>query len=126
MGTGPPAAYRLLGTDLLVWHPTGPAAQFADPAQQQAWIEHKNMTVLSLYSDRFRTTPVDLFVQEPFDFDRANENAHVVDLDGIAVRVVDLATLIAMKRTADRAIDRDDIRHLQILQDQCDREGDLP
>jgi predicted nucleotidyltransferase len=102
------------------------AAQFADPAQRQAWIEHKNMTVLNLYSDRFRTTPVDLFVQEPFDFDRAYENAHVADLDGIAVHVVDLATLIAMKQVADRTIDRDDIRHLRILQDQCDREGGLP
>lgn len=102
------------------------AAQFADPAQRQVWIEQKHMTVLNLYSDRFRTTPVDLFVQEPFDFDRAYENAHVVDLDGVPVRVVDLATLIAMKQTAGRAIDRDDISHLQILKAQSDREVDLP
>lgn len=92
------------------------AAQFADPAERRSWIEHKHMTVLNLYSDRFRTTPIDLFVEEPFEFASAHARAHVQALGDLEVRVVDLATLIQMKQAAGRAIDLDDVRQLQLLQ----------
>lgn len=93
------------------------AEDFADPETRQRWIDDKQMTVLNLYSDRFRTTPVDLFVQEPFDFDQAYARAHTADLEGLTIRFVDLATLIAMKEAAGRPIDLDDVRHLRLLGD---------
>ena len=92
------------------------AEAFADPNIRQGWIDEKNMTVLNLYSERFRTTPVDLFVEEPFDFEDTYARAHVADVEGVTVRFVDLATLIAMKESAGRPIDLDDVRNLKLLE----------
>jgi predicted nucleotidyltransferase len=94
------------------------AENFADPAQRRFWIDEKNMTVLNLYSDQLRATPVDLFVTEPFDFATAYERAHLTEIDGVPFRFVDLATLIAMKEAAGRAVDLDDVRHLRLLLDE--------
>ncbi|MFO7653565.1 MAG: hypothetical protein R6X25_07050 [Candidatus Krumholzibacteriia bacterium] len=101
------------------------AEGFADPEMRRSWIEEKHMTVLNFDSDRFRTTPVDIFVVMPFDFDGAYEKAVVADVNGIAVRIVDLQTLIAMKEAAGRPIDLDDARHLRLLGDDTERDDRL-
>jgi len=88
---------------------------FADPDTRRGWIRDKNMTVLNFYSDRFRTTPVDVFVEEPFDFDTAYARAEIAEVEGVTVRYVDIETLIAMKEAAGRPIDLDDARHLRLL-----------
>lgn len=94
------------------------AEGFADPATRRGWIENKNMTVLNFYSDRFRTTPVDVFVEEPFDFDTAYARAEIAEVEGVTVRYVDIETLIAMKEAAGRPIDLDDARQLRRLAGQ--------
>jgi len=33
------------------------------------WHEEESMLVLKMWSDEHRRTPVDVFVQEPFDFE---------------------------------------------------------
>jgi hypothetical protein len=91
------------------------AEGFADAETRRTWITEKNMTVLNFDSDRFRTTPVDIFVAEPFDFDQTWERAVVADIGGVEVRIVDLETLIAMKEAAGRPIDLDDARNLRLL-----------
>lgn len=93
------------------------AASFADPANRSAWIAEKGMTVLNLYSERFRTTPIDIFVVEPFDFDATEIRSLTAEVEGIDFRYVDLETLIRMKEDAGRPIDRDDVFHLRMLQD---------
>jgi hypothetical protein len=113
-------AFAALGS--LGYHPRVPvtAEEFADPAERRRWIDEKHMTVLNLYSDTFRTTPVDLFVSEPFDFATAYERAHLTEVGGVPLRFVDLATLIAMKEAAGRPVDLDDVRHLRLLVDEGD------
>ncbi|MDO9694781.1 MAG: hypothetical protein Q7W56_08615 [Candidatus Latescibacteria bacterium] len=81
------------------------------------WIEEKGMTVLNLYSEQYRATPVDIFVEEPFDFDAVEARSHVADVEGVTFRYVDIETLIRMKETAGRPVDRDDVRQLRMLQD---------
>jgi hypothetical protein len=92
------------------------ADAFAEPTNRRRWIEEKGMTVLNLYSDRYRTTPVDVFVEEPFDFDDAHARAHTADVEGVSFRYVDIATLIRMKEAAGRLVDLDDVHHLRMLQ----------
>jgi hypothetical protein len=99
------------------------ASGFADPEMRRSWIEEENMTVLNFDSDRFRATPVDIFVEEPFAFHDAHEKAVVADVNGVEVRIVDLETLIAMKEAAGRPIDLDDVRHLRLLADEQRRDG---
>ena len=120
------SAFRALAT--LGYLPRVPvtAEQFADETQRRAWIREKGMTVLNFHSDRHRETPLDVFVTEPFDFDREYESAQKQELaPGLRVRFVSIPTLIAMKEVANRPIDGDDIRHLRwILEEQRRGERD--
>lgn len=105
----------------LGYRPTVPvtSAQFSDAANRRRWIEEKGMQVLNFHSDPHRTVPVDVFVVEPFDFDR--EYGAVFESEvarELPVRFVSIPTLIAMKESAGRARDLDDIQHLRwILED---------
>ena len=75
----------------LGYRPTVPvtAEQFADQLQRERWINERRMQVLNLFSDRIRTTPIDIFVAEPFDFEREYANAEASEIaPGKAVRFV--------------------------------------
>jgi hypothetical protein len=91
--------------------------QFADATNRETWQEEKNMTVLRLWSDLHRRTPVDVFVYEPFDFAEEYATAKweeiAVDIRGPIVRC---ETLIAMKRVAARPQDLADIAELEQTQ----------
>jgi hypothetical protein len=90
--------------------------QFADPALREQWRRDKNMTVLPLWSDEHRRTPIDIFVYEPFDF--AGEQARALRLplaaDAVAP-IVGLESLLALKRAAGRLQDLTDIEKLTKL-----------
>lgn len=88
----------------------------ADAAQRQRWIDEQGMTVLNFFSDRHRETPVDVFVTEPFDFNREYARAQVEAIaPGVPLRIVRLATLLTMKRAAGRPQDLADIHELTSL-----------
>ncbi len=95
------------------------AEAFADPDQRRRWIEEKGMTVLNLYSETHRTTPIDLFVTEPFDFETAYASSIEAEIEGTLFRYVDLQTLIRMKEAAGRPLDLDDVLHLRLLDDEA-------
>lgn len=101
--------------DRLGYRPVVPvtAAQFADAPTRQGWIRDKGMQVLQFWSDAHRETPVDMFVQEPFDFEDEYAHAPGKPLGGIEVRFVTIPTLIRMKQAADRPQDRIDIEYLR-------------
>ena len=103
----------LLDTGYRLMIPEQPEA-FADPAKREAWRRDKGMIVLKLWSDEHRRTPVDVFVYEPFPFDREYEAATWVEVaSGLKAPVVSLPTLLQMKREAGRPRDLDDINELQ-------------
>jgi len=94
-----------------------PAQQFADPALREVWIRDKNMVVFQLRSDQHPETCVDLFVNEPFDFNCEYDQALVGEIrPGLHARFVRLEALIRMKEAAGRDKDREDIRQLRLLQ----------
>ncbi len=89
---------------------------FADDEQRRRWRREKKMLVLNLISDLHRETPVDIFAEEPFDFEAAwKESAEESVAPGVRMRIVGLRTLIDMKETAGRERDRDDVSHLRKL-----------
>jgi predicted nucleotidyltransferase len=92
------------------------AEQFADPALRAAWRDEKGMKVLKFWSDQHRETPLDVFVTEPFDFPTEYAAADVREtLPGLAIRIVSLPTLLAMKKAAGRPKDLADIDELGLL-----------
>lgn len=109
-------AFKALAT--LGYRPTVPVtdAQFSDATQRAQWIKYKGMQVLNFRSARFKQAPVDVFVTEPFDFDREYDAAlRGKPAPGLLVRFVSIPTLIKMKRLANRPKDLDDIEHLRLI-----------
>jgi len=102
----------------LGYRPTAPvdAKDLADEAVRETWIREKRMIVLQLQSDLHPETTIDLFVDEPFDFDHEYANALVGDLlPGVTMRFPQAATLIRMKEATGRAKDAEDARLLRKL-----------
>ncbi len=102
----------------LDYHPIIPvnAKDFADPGKRKHWIETKNMQVLSLQSSQHRETTIDIFVTEPFDFDRAYNDAIRAEITAdIHFNMVSIQTLIKMKERSNRGRDMDDIEHLKLI-----------
>ncbi len=72
------------------------------------------MLVFQLHSDQHRTTPVDVFVYEPFDFDSEYDQALLEPLaPGIDARIIRLENLLKMKRAANRLKDLADLEALE-------------
>jgi predicted nucleotidyltransferase len=91
------------------------AEAFADPEARREWVEEKGMTVFSLWSAEVPGIEVDLFVREPFDFDRAYGRAVRVDLDTTSATVASLEDLVALKRAAGRPVDLADVAALEAI-----------
>lgn len=98
--------------------------QFADPGNRERWIREKGMTVLQLWSNDHRETPIDVLVTEPFDFDAEYEAALRKFLFGrLELRVASISTLIAMKEAAGRPEDKIDVEHLRMRLEDHEGKG---
>ena len=91
-----------------------PAASFAEPAIRRQWIREKNLRVFSL-GTAGGFLEVDLFVEEPFDFEAVYARAVRVPLGEVEVAVVGRSDLIALKRSAGRPLDLEDAERLEEL-----------
>jgi predicted nucleotidyltransferase len=110
------AAFKALGK--IGYRPAVPvtAGEFADPVNRKRLAKTKKMTVLQMWSDNHRETPVDIFVTEPFDFDSEYKAALVENLSPkLPVRFVSIETLIKLKTKAGRAEDEIDIKNLRAI-----------
>ena len=92
-----------------------PLWAFADPNSREAWAREKNMTVFSLWHPELPAFVIDLFIQEPFDFEATYDRAVVVSLPETEVTVISLTDLIEMKRLVGRPQDQSDIDALSRL-----------
>jgi len=87
---------------------------FADASIRKRWRVEKNMIVLKLWSYKHQRTPVDIFIYEPFKFEKEMRRAHKYKLrSGLVAKVVALPALIKMKRAAGRPHDLIDVKELQ-------------
>jgi len=90
------------------------AEQFVVAENRQQWKTQKHMQVLCMHSAAHPETMVDIFIDEPFDFDQEYISALVGEIaQGVTVRFASIPTLIKMKEIANRDRDRDDIQHLR-------------
>ncbi len=89
-----------------------PMDSFANPEVRATWAREKHMQVFSLWHPEYPGFAVDLFLQEPFDFDAAWSRAVRVPLQTVHAMVVTREDLMVMKRAAGRPRDLDDIEAL--------------
>jgi hypothetical protein len=106
--------------DDLGYRPRAPVspATFADAATRESWVRDKGLTVFSLWSPQRPSLEVDLFVQEPFDFDAVYSRAVRVKLDRSDIVVIGLEDLIALKRASGRPVDQEDIERLEAIRNR--------
>ncbi|MGZ8581530.1 MAG: hypothetical protein ACXWW9_09630 [Actinomycetota bacterium] len=70
---------------------------FADAAVRERWIAQRGMTVFSMWDPDDPLRSVDLFVEQPIDFEELWTRSVVVDIDDTPVRVASIADLIRLK-----------------------------
>src|SRR5438552_16171321 len=102
----------------LGYRPRAPVefSEFADSDARSRWVRDKGLTVFSVHSPEHPATEVDLFVELPFDFERAYARAARFEIaPGLEATFVGLRDLIAMKRAAGRPQDLQDIEGLESL-----------
>ena len=102
----------------LGYRPRAPVelAEFGDAEKRRAWAKEKGLTVFSLFSHRHRATEVDLFLEPPFDVERAYGRAERFDVaPGLKRTFVGMQDLIEIKRKAGRPQDLQDIESLESL-----------
>jgi hypothetical protein len=109
-------AFAALNT--LGYQPNVPitAEQFSSHEMRQQWVNEKEMRVIQFWSDQHRETPVDVFIDVPFDFEAELAAATWKQLQGVgAIPVLTLPTLVQLKRAANREQDRIDLENLRLL-----------
>ena len=78
---------------------------FADPAIRQSWIDQKNMRVFQLSDPADPRRNVDVFAENPIEFDEMWARSVLLTGDDMPVRIASIRDLIAMNvRAAGRSI----------------------
>ena len=105
---------------LIGWNPRVPVDPrlLADKAVRKQWVEEKGMVVFSFVDSKPPFTIVDIFIEEPIDFDQLLSRVKNVDLGGLGAPVCSLDDLLQLKKDAGRPLDLIDIEHLEQLRDQ--------
>lgn len=90
--------------------------QFADPRNREAWVRDRNMIVFQLWSDAHRETPIDVFTEHPFEFERAYAASLRAEVaPELFAPFVAYDDLVTMKRSAGRPEDLIDLDQLRLL-----------
>lgn len=87
----------------------------ANPEVRESWIRDRGMMVFSFFHPEDALRGIDLFAKYPIDYSELLERAIVKNIGQDAATVCSIEDLIALKQSADRPIDRDDIQALEII-----------
>jgi len=91
---------------------------FIDAERRKGWIVDKDMVVYSLYDAKNPFFLLDIFVEEPFDFDEVYEKRKKIEFENTIIPLVPIKVLIAMKEKSDRPQDKADTFYLKkIIED---------
>ena len=88
---------------------------FAERSVRESWIRDRGMQVFSMFDPANPMRVVDLFVSHPVPFEDLWSRSVTFDLRDTTVRVASIPDLIHLKRLAGRALDLEDIDHLEAI-----------
>lgn len=99
----------------LGYRPRAPvvARELADPEKREMWQKEKNMMVFSFYHPRLPYQQVDIFLDNPMDFEKAEAEKRTVTAKGIKIPLLSINHLIRMKKSVGRKQDLADAEALQ-------------
>lgn len=95
-----------------------PIEAFAAESNRKSWVREKGLKVFSLWSDKHKTTEIDVFVEEPVDFGKAYLRRKRLSVaPGIQASILSLEDLIKLKKAAGRPKDMEDVKNLLIIKE---------
>ena len=95
---------------------------FIDAERRKGWIVDKDMVVYSLYDAKNPFFLLDIFAEEPFNFDEVYEERKKIEFENTIIPLVPIKVLIAMKEKSDRPQDRADTFYLKKIVEDWQRE----
>lgn len=84
-----------------------------DPKNRKKWQEEKHMVVFSFYQVSIPYHQVDIFLENPIDFEPAYQAAEIMSAEYLNIPVISLEHLIQLKRLTGRKQDKADIEALE-------------
>lgn len=82
---------------------------------REEWIKNKHMKAFNFYKDERSYEEVDIIIDSPVDFRKANKDAVKVKAGGLTLPVISVKNFIKMKRSAGRDKDKSDIKEIKML-----------
>ncbi len=96
--------------------------EFASEEKREEWMREKGMKVFSVYDPKNPFFLLDVFVKEPFDFDKVYEKRKLIKAGNVTVPVVPIKSLIEMKKEAGRPQDIADVYYLKKIEKEWENE----
>jgi len=100
-----------------------PLDDLIDGEKRRSWTVDKNMVVFSLYDARNPFFLLDIFVEEPFNFDEVYEERKKIEFENTVIPLVPIKALIVMKEKSDRPQDKADVFYLKKIAGDWQHEG---
>jgi hypothetical protein len=91
--------------------------------KRKSWIVDKDMVVYSLYDAKNPFFLLDIFVEEPFNFEEVYEKRKNIEFENTVIPLVPIKALIAMKENSDRPQDKADVFYLKKIAEDWQHEG---
>ncbi|RJP59309.1 MAG: hypothetical protein C4549_02480 [Deltaproteobacteria bacterium] len=91
---------------------------FAKKDKRESWIKNKNMKAFNLVNPEWAISEIDIVIDSPVDYDKANKRINEIKLHGVTIPVVSIDDLIKMKERTGRKQDKADIRYLKELKNE--------
>ena len=95
----------------------------ANPEKRKEWKESKNMRVLNFWSPQFPYREIDIFIENPIDFEIIEKDKEVIKAGKLNIPVVSLTHLIRLKKLSRRKQDLLDLEALEKLKRIRNEEG---
>lgn len=83
---------------------------------REEWIREKGMKVFSVYDPQNPYFLLDVFIEEPFDFDKVYEERKSIKAGNVRIPLVPIKRLIEMKKKVGRPQDIADVYYLRKIE----------
>lgn len=92
------------------------ALDLIEPGNRGKWKLEKGMTVFSFYHSKKPFEIVDIFIDEPVDFNKAYSNRKVIRVKNIGIPIASIEDIKRLKSISAREQDIADIKALNVLE----------